>query len=128
MREKKTMEESTVNSTEVKRRRSTRNNMRKEENSIEKKEIKRDQKREVKKDLNKDSIRERAPKREYENRKRNTSKFEFKKDNLKIIPLGGLDEIGKNITVFEYGKPFATKLCKNGDDLEEDERNEDPTT
>lgn len=26
----------------------------------------------------------------------------FKKENLKIIPLGGLLEIGKNITVFEY--------------------------
>ena len=26
----------------------------------------------------------------------------FKKSNLKIIPLGGLHEIGKNITVFEY--------------------------
>ena len=25
------------------------------------------------------------------------------KENLKIIPLGGLDEIGKNMTVFEYG-------------------------
>ena len=29
-------------------------------------------------------------------------KFNFKKANLKIIPLGGLGEIGKNITVFEY--------------------------
>ena len=29
--------------------------------------------------------------------------FNFKKSNLKIIPLGGLHEIGKNITVFEYG-------------------------
>ena len=26
----------------------------------------------------------------------------FKKSSLKIIPLGGLHEIGKNITVFEY--------------------------
>jgi len=27
-----------------------------------------------------------------------------KKENLKIIPLGGLEEIGKNMTVFEYGE------------------------
>ena len=27
--------------------------------------------------------------------------FIFKKENLKIIPLGGIEEIGKNITVFE---------------------------
>ena len=26
----------------------------------------------------------------------------FKKSKLKIIPLGGLHEVGKNITVFEY--------------------------
>lgn len=26
-----------------------------------------------------------------------------KKENLKVIPLGGLEEIGKNMTVFEYG-------------------------
>ena len=39
------------------------------------------------------------------------SKFEFKKDNLKIIPLGGLDEIGKNITVFEYGNDIVLVDC-----------------
>ena len=42
--------------------------------------------------------------------KRDT-KFEFKKDNLKIIPLGGLDEIGKNITVFEYGNEIVLVDC-----------------
>ncbi len=44
-------------------------------------------------------------------RRRNTSKFEFKKENLKIIPLGGLDEIGKNITVFEYGNEIVLVDC-----------------
>ena len=33
--------------------------------------------------------------------------FMFKKDNLKIIPLGGIEEIGKNITVFEYGNDIV---------------------
>ena len=46
-----------------------------------------------------------------ESRKSNTPKFEFKKDNLKIIPLGGLDEIGKNITVFEYGNEIVLVDC-----------------
>lgn len=41
----------------------------------------------------------------------NTPKFEFKKENLKIIPLGGLDEIGKNITVFEYGNEIVLVDC-----------------
>ena len=44
-------------------------------------------------------------------RKPTTPKFEFKRDNLKIIPLGGLDEIGKNITVFEYGNEIVLVDC-----------------
>lgn len=32
-------------------------------------------------------------------------------DKLKIIPLGGLDEIGKNITVLEYGKDMIVVDC-----------------
>ena len=34
-----------------------------------------------------------------------------KKQNLKIIPLGGLEEIGKNITVFEYGNDIVVLDC-----------------
>ena len=37
--------------------------------------------------------------------------FEFKKSNLKIIALGGLDEIGKNITVFEYEDEIILVDC-----------------
>lgn len=37
--------------------------------------------------------------------------FMFKKENLKIIPLGGIEEIGKNITVFEYGKDIVIVDC-----------------
>ena len=37
--------------------------------------------------------------------------FEFKKENLKIIPLGGLQEIGKNMTVFEYGDEIIVVDC-----------------
>ena len=35
----------------------------------------------------------------------------FKKPNLKIIPLGGLEEIGKNITVFEYDDEIILVDC-----------------
>ena len=35
-------------------------------------------------------------------------------DKLKIIPLGGLDEIGKNITVLEYGKDMIVVDCGVG--------------
>lgn len=34
-----------------------------------------------------------------------------KKSKLKIIPLGGLDEIGKNMTVFEYGNDIVILDC-----------------
>ena len=37
--------------------------------------------------------------------------FVFKKENLKIIPLGGIEEIGKNITVFEYGNDIVLVDC-----------------
>ena len=70
----------------------------KKENSFENRNIR----EEIKKDIEKKVI---------ENKRRNTSKFEFKKENLKIIPLGGLDEIGKNITVFEYGNEIVLVDC-----------------
>ena len=80
------------------------------------KEIKKESSRENKKTVKKENkiegkiIRDNTERREI-NRKRNTPKFEFKKDNLKIIPLGGLDEIGKNITVFEYGDEIVLVDC-----------------
>lgn len=37
--------------------------------------------------------------------------FGFKKPTLKIIPLGGLEEIGKNITVFEYDDEIIIVDC-----------------
>ena len=37
--------------------------------------------------------------------------FGFKRPKLRIIPLGGLHEIGKNITVFEYGEDMIAIDC-----------------
>jgi len=37
--------------------------------------------------------------------------FKFKKGGLKVIPLGGLHEIGKNITVFEYENDIIIVDC-----------------
>ena len=42
---------------------------------------------------------------------RNKMDFSFKKSNLKIIALGGIDEIGKNITVFEYEDEILLVDC-----------------
>ena len=38
----------------------------------------------------------------------------FAKDKLKVIALGGLEEIGKNITVFEYGNDIVVLDCGLG--------------
>lgn len=37
--------------------------------------------------------------------------FKFKKETLKIIPIGGIQEIGKNMTVFEYGNEIIIVDC-----------------
>ena len=46
-----------------------------------------------------------APKKEIK------KDFEFKKSNLKVIALGGLEEIGKNMTVFEYEDEIVVVDC-----------------
>lgn len=52
--------------------------------------------------VEKKATRRRAPKKE---------EFRFKKPNIKIIPLGGIEEIGKNITVFEYENDIIVVDC-----------------
>lgn len=43
--------------------------------------------------------------------KKVTEKVGFKKSRLKIIPLGGLHEVGKNITVFQYDNEMIAVDC-----------------
>ncbi len=45
------------------------------------------------------------------NTKKEDSKSIFKNSKLKIIPLGGLHEVGKNITVFEYEDDIVVVDC-----------------
>ena len=56
-------------------------------------------------------IASRARKTTNTRRKKVENKFEFKKSNLKIIALGGLEEIGKNMTVFEYEDEIIIVDC-----------------
>ena len=79
-------------------------NRKKKEFNNEIKENKNDM--EIKKDQNKEA----KPIRARRNRKKETDNI-FKKSNLKIIPLGGLHEIGKNITVFEYENEIVVVDC-----------------
>ncbi len=53
----------------------------------------------------------RAPRRRVDSKVETEYDFEFKKGKLKIIPLGGLEEIGKNITVFEYEDEIILVDC-----------------
>lgn len=55
-----------------------------------------------------EGTREKEPKRENGRKKRNDI---FKKSKLKVIPLGGLLEVGKNITVFEYENEIIVVDC-----------------
>ena len=50
-------------------------------------------------------------KKNTQDRENKLEEVKFKKENLKIIPLGGLLEIGKNITVFEYGNDIVLVDC-----------------
>lgn len=65
---------------------------------------------EVKKEDNKEDNKEVKIVKTRRKRKRETDTI-FKKSNLKIIPLGGLHEIGKNITVFEYENEMVVVDC-----------------
>ena len=47
----------------------------------------------------------------FERRNKPIIDLGFKKSNLKIIALGGIDEIGKNITVFEYEDEIILVDC-----------------
>ena len=77
------------------------------------------------KDMSKGNNKEKREKKNYQSRhiEKNNKKtigrkskkefldFNFKKSDLKIIALGGLDEIGKNITIFEYENEIIMVDC-----------------
>ena len=67
-----------------------------------KKESKKENKKENKKAPIKNEKKKTIISQEPEDFKQIDNDFSFKKSNLKIIPLGGIEEIGKNITLFEY--------------------------
>lgn len=57
------------------------------------------------------TIKKRTYNKKGERQTRNSRRSTFKKSNIKIIPLGGLHEIGKNITVFEYEDEIIIVDC-----------------
>lgn len=69
--------------------------------------------KEVSKEIKKEDSNKKTTKKTTKktNNKQQGEQFRFKKEKLKIIPLGGLLEIGKNITVFEYGNDIVLVDC-----------------
>ena len=61
--------------------------------------------------VNKTEVEKKVTRRTARVGKRNVQKEVFKSSKLKIIPLGGLHEIGKNITVFEYENEMIVVDC-----------------
>ena len=114
---KNEMKETHSNSLEKKKAKdgkSYRKNYKKDKKSVEKHNLE-DVKQFI--DLGLEEIGSKKAKRDYSEKKLD---FKFKKGNLKIIPLGGIDEVGKNITVFEYEDEIILVDCGlefPGDDM-----------
>lgn len=65
----------------------------------------------VKNTVNNRNTKGRTNSRNRKDLKKQDNEFTFKKSPLKIIPLGGLLEVGKNITVFEYENEIIVVDC-----------------
>ena len=90
--------------TTTRKTRSTRNVQKNNELKSAKEEIKKEVKINTKTD-------KRQGERKTTERRNKKNSGIFKKSKLKIIPLGGLHEVGKNITVFEYEDEIIVVDC-----------------
>ena len=88
--------------TNTRRRRNYRNGGTQEQKNIEVIE---------KREVNQEIKNERTKTRRTRNTRQAKNQSIFKKSNIKIIPLGGLHEVGKNITVFEYEDEIIVVDC-----------------
>lgn len=63
------------------------------------------------KNVKREFERKTSPRKRVASREKRIEKVEVNKSKLKIIPLGGLHEIGKNITVFQYEEEMIVVDC-----------------
>ena len=95
------------------------NNIKNSNQKLEKKEVINNNLSENAKLIKKSSVRKNVnatntnniQKKKKNKKSDNKLEFRFKQEKLKIIPLGGIQEIGKNITVFEYGDDIVLVDC-----------------
>ncbi len=79
---------------------------------VEKEDTEKNEKLEkAKNTVNSRNTKGRTSSRSRKDNKKQDNAFTFKKSPLKIIPLGGLLEVGKNITVFEYENEMIVVDC-----------------
>ena len=78
---------------------------------VQKTDTKEQVKKEYKNNYRKSTNRPKEKKESKESKEQKQPQVKFKKSNLKIIPLGGLLEIGKNMTVFEYENDIIIVDC-----------------
>lgn len=83
------------------------------EREVKKEDVKQEAKQTNTLNPNRKNTRPKAPYKKDNKNQKNPEEvnFQFKKGSLKIIPLGGLLEIGKNITVFEYENEIVIVDC-----------------
>lgn len=87
-----------------------RRNTRAQRSTTKGKVVQRKNERSIEKSVVVEKKKRRTNKKNVRN-KNNEEQFGFKRPKLRIIPLGGLHEIGKNITVFEYGDDMIAVDC-----------------
>lgn len=110
-------EEKKIENSEVKRkstRRTTKEGGQKRTNKrpYTKKSVKKEESKKKEEGNKEKKIEEKkVTRRNARSSKRNSNEKIFKNSKLKIIPLGGLHEIGKNITVFEYENEMIVVDC-----------------
>ena len=93
------------------RRKNTRRNYKKEGENHNQNSQKRNYNATEEKGLKEIKIEEKPERKKEKKSRGKQNQNIFKKSNLKIIPLGGLHEIGKNITAFEYEDEIIVVDC-----------------
>ena len=93
------------------RRKNTRRNYKKEGENHNQNSQKRNYNTTEEKGLKEIKIEEKPERKKEKKPRGKQNQNIFKKSNLKIIPLGGLHEIGKNITAFEYEDEIIVVDC-----------------
>ena len=93
------------------RRKNTRRNYKKEGENHNQNSQKRNYNTTEEKGLKEIKIEEKPERKKEKKSRGKQNQNIFKKSNLKIIPLGGLHEIGKNITAFEYEDEIIVVDC-----------------